>query len=67
MSKKKETTLPEHIYVRVDYNGKEKFLLAYENGYIDAIEGDGPTEIGIYELKKVYPSVTKSVVLGESV
>ena len=65
MLKKKSHNLPPSLYVRREEDGDEHYFLAFENGCAEAVEDDGPTCVGIYDLVKMYPNVRKAVNLSE--
>ena len=65
MSKKQSHSLPPSLYVRREEDGDEHYFLAFENGCAEAVEDDGPTCVGIYNLVNIYPNVQKVVDLGD--
>lgn len=65
MAKKKDFGLPTQLFVRRDEDGDDHYFVAVEDGCCAAVEGDGPTCVGIYTLTKTYPEVRKVAVLGE--
>lgn len=64
MAQKKTHEFLQTIHVRRDYEDKDTWLTASEEGIAGVIEDDGPTFVAEYELVKVVVA-TKSVQFEE--
>jgi hypothetical protein len=43
---------PKVLYVRIDEDGDEHYFVSWDK-FVDAIDGDGPTQIGVYNLDHI--------------